>query len=218
MKVLYFGGGIQEEELQQMFNRLAEDSTYNGIFIHSTGGNPIHGLDMAETLEYFGYNTYAGRVSSAAVLLYLGGERRYATRNSTFFFHNVFLAAGEFQGYTLKRLAAYYNEHREELEQDKERLELVLILFHRIKYVEDLYVKYVVRRTRLSQKMVRTLMERNVTLGPRLAMIMGIVHEVIPDHLLKNVTLVVDTNDHPTPKKEDPDSSDDAAPTEETSK
>lgn len=136
----------------------AEQVTRLVLCLSSFGGNFDRGVSLYNTLRALPLALVThnvGNVGSAANVLFLAGDERYASPQAVFFLHPSSVALdGSYDPSELAR-------HRAELlESDAREREIIQ------------------QRTSLSARQIRTLVDRSSTIGAQRALEAGIIHEI----------------------------------------
>lgn len=174
MRLVHFQQDISGSAIDDLLVKLKMANAPDGVYVDSPGGEFKFFATMAPAIERRGIITLAGDVRSAANILYILGHNRYATEDSTFFFHEVrALVSGqditicdlelvlEFQEYMQA-------EHREEFEE----------WLRQMKMAQGWFQEFIAKRTDLRPGVFADLMRANATLDAREAMRHGIVHRI----------------------------------------
>jgi ATP-dependent protease ClpP protease subunit len=166
-RVLRYVGPVTRERservLKEMEKLLVRDPRSEiGLFITSPGGATGAAMSFFDTVTQILRPSLvtigSGDVDSSGVLLFMAGERRYLTRNTTMLFHPAGRLFGA-QRYTTSEMAAMLAEDR---------------------LKDDQYARLVAERAgAVSAEEILALMQAQAVLAPERARALGLAHALL---------------------------------------
>ena len=165
----YFSGRVDNETVGQLIEditKLHDSENAPPICLHlsSGGGDSLVGFSfyefMASILKPQLETVAVGEVGSIAVLMYMAGNKRYITRNSTVYLHEFALTF---------------------LEKSTWSLTLTRAKLADMTVDQNHYVSIITGRSggRLNKRKLLALMRNNATLNAEQAVKLGIAHEIL---------------------------------------
>lgn len=179
MRCLSFQGPISRSSIEGLMIGLQRADAPSSVFVSSGGGQFEFFSILGPAIERMGITTVAGKVQSAAVILFLLGHTRYARPGATFFFHEVRTVVMG-QTVTLCDL-----ERAEEIEQRlaAETRDALQEIRRRNKQAQSWFAHFVAERLHISPGILLNLMRAKATLDVREAMKYGLVHATLEQPL-----------------------------------
>ena len=165
----YFAGRVDNETVGPLIEditKLHDSENAPPICLHvsSGGGDSLVGFSfyefMASILKPKLETVAVGEVGSIAVLMYMVGDKRYITKNSTVYLHEFAMSFMEKSTWSLTLAKAKLADMTVD---------------------QDHYVSIITGRSggRLSRRKLLTLMRNNATLNAEQAARLGIAHEIL---------------------------------------
>ncbi|MEK7570128.1 MAG: hypothetical protein AAB515_01640 [Patescibacteria group bacterium] len=177
MRFYLFESQINEHKILDLLNALKQANGPQGVYVNSPGGTFEFFSQLGPAIERRGIVTLSGDVRSAAVILALLGNRRYALPDSTFFFHEVRTIVNESQQVTLYDLDEFLEyEHymsgkmREGIQEWRRQMLVA----------QNWFLRYLSERTGVAIGTLLNLMRSEATLTAHDALRYGIIHEILP--------------------------------------
>jgi ATP-dependent protease ClpP protease subunit len=134
------------------------------ILLSTTGGRVINGFNLYNMLKGMPFEVIThnvGQVDSSGILVFLAGEKRYATANSTFTFHGV--------GFTIEK---------ERLEEKDLRDKLANVLNQQERMAAEF-----IQRANITAEEAAEFFGTEQTINADTALNKGIIHEIRDVHL-----------------------------------
>ena len=153
-RLIYFYADVQEEFVADacfainQWNMIDDENEKTMVdyvrepihfYISSTGGELYNMWSLIDTIELSKTPVYtycAGCVQSSGFIIYLAGEKRFASRHSNFMYHQIYMTR-----------SGPYNALVEDREQQD--------------YLQMVCEEYVVERTKISTDIVENIRKRN---------------------------------------------------------
>jgi ATP-dependent protease ClpP protease subunit len=179
-KFVPFYRRISAESVVDLMEQLGKADAPNGVYVSSPGGRFEFFAELAPAIDRRGIVTLSGNVRSAAVILALLGQTRYAFPDSTFFFHEIRTLIELNGGVTICDLQeAMEAQERMEAEQ-REFFEEWL---RRMRMAQNWFIGFIAEKTGIRPAVFLDLMRQNATLDAREAVQYGIVHQIVPPEM-----------------------------------
>lgn len=165
----YLSGRIDNEAVGSLTEDITKlhDSEHSHpicLFISSGGGDSLVGFSfyefMTSVLRPRLETVALGEVGSIAVLMYMAGDKRYITKNSTVYLHEFALSFLEKSAWSLSQTKAKVADMTVD---------------------QNHYISIIVGRSggKLTRKKLLTLMRNNATLTAEQAVKLGLAHEIL---------------------------------------
>lgn len=180
MQEIYFSEKVSLGSIANLLIKLRIGRrAFQRVRIDSVGGSfnwfPVYERSLKEMC----FTTIGEEVQSAAIILYLYGQKRLAFHDSIFFFHQVWVEIDGHGHYTVTDLDEYVEcGINTESTLGKSHEDIVRI-FNTLQKGQDQYMRFIVQRSAIDMETLYHLMREETTLTAAEALCYGIVHEII---------------------------------------
>ena len=189
LKYLNFARPVSKRSIENLMISLKSANAHDCVYVDSPGGEFEFFSVFAPVIRRMGINTIGGDVRSAAVLLLLLGQYRYALPDSSFFFHEVRALVGNpcnsNNMVTICDLDYVQDFYKDQIEgQEKE----IMQEWHRrMQAAQTWFLQFISEATLVPIPTFLSFMRGNTTLSAREAQRYGIVHRVISEDELRSI-------------------------------
>lgn len=169
-----------------MLTSLRTSNAPDGVFVDSPGGRFEFFSRFAPAIERRRITTLSGDVRSAAVILTLLGERRYAHPDATFFFHEIraLTMNGDITITELGEVRERYDQMNASRCKEFEEWDI------QMRAAQSWFLNFMATKTQLPTNVFLDLMRNEATLSAREAVRYGIVHRVLSERQLEQIEYV----------------------------
>lgn len=172
-----FNDTVSRESTVELLNRLRNQAQMP-VYVSSLGGTFDFFSVLAPTLRRSGMITVSGVVCSAAIILFLLGQRRQAFPNAIFFFHEVRTLVQPSGAISIAE-AEEVEEYAQWLaEEEQENFQYWL---SSMREAQAWFVDFISRETGVPTGTFLNLMRSEATLSARDALRYNIIHEIVPE-------------------------------------
>lgn len=180
MQVINFFGKVDLQNVRDLLIDLrTKKDAHHYVCINSNGGF-INALSVFEhSLESMRFTAVAGKVYSAAIILFLYGQERLAFADTTFFFHEVGTTLEDGRWMTISEVGKCIENYSDASTIYGKIPDEIATIYHEMQETQEWMIDFIVQRSTITDGELRHLMDESTMLTAQEALEYGIVDRII---------------------------------------